>query len=172
MSRRGRLGAAGAALTGLSAAVWEYLTPRAWQVGGMDWLGTASYIGFALGVGMLVLSLPRRIRTAAALTVLVGVCLLLVAWPGWEGRAFPNVVGIGELVSAMGAYRSPGSAFCVYTTDGPLWITGRETPPDSARMGARVIGFYADPLPLRARIALRSLGFRFRPVWPGTGPAR
>lgn len=167
MSRRGWLGAGGVAVIAISAVVWERFTPRAWQMGGSGFMLTASCIGFALGLGMLVFSLPRRVRTAAGLTVLVGVCLLLGAWPSWEGRVFPNVVNVDELVSATRAYRSPGSSLCVYTTDGPLWIAGRETPPDAVRIGGRVIGFYANPLPLRGRVALMSLGFRLRPVWPG-----
>ncbi len=59
-------------------------------------MATASYIGFALGLGMLVLSLPRRVRTAAGLALLVGVCVLLGVWPSWEGRAFPDVLEIED----------------------------------------------------------------------------
>lgn len=135
--------------------------------------GWARIVGYgrlhrvSAGGGHGCLSLPRPVRTAAALTVLVGACLLLYAWPSWEGRVFPNVVSVDELVSAISAYRSPESAFCVYTADGPLWVAGRETPPDTVRIGDRVIGFYANPLPLGGRIALMSLGFRLRPVWPG-----
>lgn len=171
MSQRGWLAAGGVAVIAVAAVVWGCFTPRAWQIGGLGFMATASYIGFALGLGMLVFSLPRRVRTAAGLALLVGVCVLLGVWPSWEGRTFPNVVRIEDLVSAMSVYRNPESSFCVYTTDGPLWIAGRQTPPDAVRTGGRVVGFYAHPLPLRGRLALMSLGFRLRPVWPGAAPS-
>lgn len=166
MLERGWLLAVGLMVIAASALGWMFFTPRAWQIGGLGFMPTPSYIGMALGLVMAVSSLPRRARAGVSLALVIGVSLFLVLWPSWEGRTLPNRIYIDELASVMDAERNPHLSVCVYTIDGSLWATPGQV--GELPIERRITGFYASHLPLRARINLMSRGFRLRPVWPGS----
>ena len=168
MPKRGWLGLAAVVVLAGSVWLWWLLAPHGGQIGGLGHVVPFTYPLMAAGLVMLVFSLPRRFRVRAGLALLLALALFFGLWPSWEGNAFPNRVTVATLFWAVDPRGTGRPPLCVYTKDGGFWATGDPAGVVAFPVADRITGFYAAHLPLRARIAVMSWGFRLRPVWPGS----
>jgi hypothetical protein len=160
--KRGCLAMAALMILAGSWSVFAFVLPRAWQRGGLGNLTPVGYVGFLLGLLVLVFALPRRVRLRTGLALLLVLALFFTLWPYWEGRSFPYHIGTDRLVAAVRPDGIGPVELCVYTLSGPVWVLGPPTHFAEPLVEGRISGFYAEHLSLRTRLFLLTWGLTFR----------